>query len=152
VFWPWDRGRGWQSREINLKELKHEGHIALRKWNSQWSHMQPYVGWALLLASVTCLQGYIRWDSFVLGAQPLDMSPLDLWWHNKKLLPAKLPQRLLAHNFPQHWDCRLGYHAQWRFCKTLKSIIIHSVCVSERETERERQRERENEENKSLCP
>jgi hypothetical protein len=24
-------GRGWQSREIKLKELKHEGHIALGK-------------------------------------------------------------------------------------------------------------------------
>jgi hypothetical protein len=23
------RGRGWQSREIKLKELKHDGHIAL---------------------------------------------------------------------------------------------------------------------------
>jgi hypothetical protein len=29
------------------------------------------VGWALLFASVTCLQGYIRWDLFVLWAQPL---------------------------------------------------------------------------------
>jgi hypothetical protein len=28
VFWG-DRGKGWQSREIKLKELKHEGHIAL---------------------------------------------------------------------------------------------------------------------------
>jgi hypothetical protein len=25
------RGRGWQSREIKLKELKHKGHIALGK-------------------------------------------------------------------------------------------------------------------------
>jgi hypothetical protein len=30
VFWG-DRGMGWQSREIKLKELKHEGHIALGK-------------------------------------------------------------------------------------------------------------------------
>jgi hypothetical protein len=56
------------------------------------SHMQPQVGWALLFASVTCLQVYIRWGLFVLGAQPLDMSPLGLCWHNKMLLPAKLPQ------------------------------------------------------------
>jgi hypothetical protein len=29
-------GKGWQSREIKLKELKHEeGHIALGEWNSQ---------------------------------------------------------------------------------------------------------------------
>jgi hypothetical protein len=84
--------RGWQSREIKLTELKHEAHIALGEWNSQWSHVQPYVGWALLFASVTCLQGYIRWDPFVLKAQPLDMSPLSLCWHNKTLIPAKLPQ------------------------------------------------------------
>jgi hypothetical protein len=25
------RGKGWQSREIKLKELKHEGHITLGK-------------------------------------------------------------------------------------------------------------------------
>jgi hypothetical protein len=54
--------------------------------------MQPYVSWALLFASVTYLQGYIRWDLFVLGAQPLDTSPLSLYWHNKTLFPAKLPQ------------------------------------------------------------
>jgi hypothetical protein len=47
--------------------------------------MQPYVGWALLFASVTCFQGYIKWDLFVLGAQSLDTS-------HKMLLPAKLPQ------------------------------------------------------------
>jgi hypothetical protein len=29
---------------------------------------------------------------FVLGAQPLDTSPLGLCWHNKTLLSAKLPQ------------------------------------------------------------
>jgi hypothetical protein len=62
-------GRGWQSRERKLEELKHEGHTALGKWNSQWSHMQPYVGWALLFDCVTCLQGCIRWDPFVLRAQ-----------------------------------------------------------------------------------
>jgi hypothetical protein len=62
------------------------------EWSSQWSHMQLYVGWALLFASVTCLQEYIRWDPFILGAQPLDMSPLSLCQHNKALLPAKLPQ------------------------------------------------------------
>jgi hypothetical protein len=54
--------------------------------------MQPYVGLTLLLASVTCLQGYVRWDLFVLGAQPLEMSSLSLCQHNKTLLPAKLPQ------------------------------------------------------------
>jgi hypothetical protein len=74
------------------KELNHEGPRALGRWNSQWSHMQPYVGWALLSASVTCLQGYVRWDPFVLRAQPLDTSPLSLGQHNKMLLPAKLPQ------------------------------------------------------------
>jgi hypothetical protein len=58
--------------------------------------MQPYVGWALLFASVTCMQGYIRWDLFVLGAQPLDTSPLSLCWHNKMLLPSKLPQCTLS--------------------------------------------------------
>jgi hypothetical protein len=83
VFWQQDMGRGWQSRERKLKELKQEGCIALGKWNSQWSHMQPYVGWALLFASVTCLQGYIRWVPTVLGAQPLDMSLLGLFQHNK---------------------------------------------------------------------
>jgi hypothetical protein len=82
VFWG-DGGRGWQSREIKLKELKHEGHIALGKWNSQRSHMQPYVCWALIFASVTCLQGYRRWGPFVLGAQPLEMSPQGLCQHNK---------------------------------------------------------------------
>jgi hypothetical protein len=50
------------------------------------------VGWPLLFASVTCLQWYIRWDLFVLRTQPLDRSPLGLWWHNKTLVPAKLPQ------------------------------------------------------------
>jgi hypothetical protein len=70
--------------------LKHEGHIALGKLNSQWSHMQPYVGWALLFASVTCLQVYIRWDLLVPGAQSLDMSLLCLCWHKK--CPANLPQ------------------------------------------------------------
>jgi hypothetical protein len=45
-------------------------------------------GLDLFFASVTCLQGYIRWDPFVLGAQPLDMHPLSLCWHNKTLLPA----------------------------------------------------------------
>jgi hypothetical protein len=54
--------------------------------------MQPHVGWALLFASVTCLQVYIRWDPFVLGAQSLDMSLLSLCQHNKMFLPAKLPQ------------------------------------------------------------
>jgi hypothetical protein len=54
--------------------------------------MKSYVGWALLFAYVTCLQEYIRWDLFVLRAQPLDTSPLSLCWHNKTLLPAKLPQ------------------------------------------------------------
>jgi hypothetical protein len=32
--WCFDKdtvGRGWQSRQIKLKELKHEGHIALGK-------------------------------------------------------------------------------------------------------------------------
>jgi hypothetical protein len=82
-FFLKDRGRGWQSREIKLKELKHEGHITLGRWNTQWRHMQPYVGWALLSPSVTCLQGYIRWDLFVLSAQPLDMSPVGLGRHNK---------------------------------------------------------------------
>jgi hypothetical protein len=82
VFWR-DREKGWQSRKIKLKELKHEGHLALGKWNSQWSHMQPQVGWALLFASVTCLQGCIRGDPFVLRAQPLDTSLLGLCWHNK---------------------------------------------------------------------
>jgi hypothetical protein len=87
------QGEGWHSREIKLKELTHEeGHIALREWNYQWSHMQPYVGWALLFASVSFLQGYIRWDPFVLWAQTLEMSLLSLCWHNKALLPAKLPQ------------------------------------------------------------
>jgi hypothetical protein len=42
----------------------------------------------LLFASVTCLQGYIRGDPFVLGAQPLYTSLLSLCWHNKTLLPA----------------------------------------------------------------
>jgi hypothetical protein len=93
VFWKWGRENGWQGRELKLKELKQEeGHIALGKWNSQWSHMQPYVGWTLLFASVTCLQGHIRWDLFVLGAQPLDTSPLSLCQDNKMLLPSKLPQ------------------------------------------------------------
>jgi hypothetical protein len=92
VFWWQDRGREWQSREIKLKELKYVGHIALGKWNSQWSHMQPQGGWALFFASVTCLQEYIRWDPFVLRAQPLDTSPLCLFQHNKTLLPAKLPR------------------------------------------------------------
>jgi hypothetical protein len=49
-------------------------------------------GLSLVFASVTCLQGYIRWDPFVLRAQSLDMSPLDLCQHNKMLPPAKLPQ------------------------------------------------------------
>jgi hypothetical protein len=41
--------KGRHSREIKLKKLKHkEGHIELGKWNSQWSHIQSYVGWALL--------------------------------------------------------------------------------------------------------
>jgi hypothetical protein len=84
--------KGWQNWEIKLKELKHEGHITLGKWNGQWSYMQPRVGWALLFASVTCLQGYIRWGIFVLGDQHLDTSPLGLCRHNKMLLPAKLPQ------------------------------------------------------------
>jgi hypothetical protein len=56
----------------------------------------------LLFASVTCLQGYIRWDPFVLGAQSLDMSPLSLCWHNKMLLPAnclKSPKSQLANSF-----------------------------------------------------
>jgi hypothetical protein len=44
--------------------------------------MQPYVGWAFLFASVTCWQGYIRWDSFVLRAQPLERSLLGLCRHN----------------------------------------------------------------------
>jgi hypothetical protein len=44
--------------------------------------------YTLLFASVTCLQWFIRWDTFVLGAQPLDMSPLSLCWHNKTLLRA----------------------------------------------------------------
>jgi hypothetical protein len=86
-------GKGWQSREIKLKELKHEEcDIALGKWNSQWSHMQLYVGWALLFASVTCLQGYIRWDPFVLRAHPLDISLLGLCWDNEMLLPANVLQ------------------------------------------------------------
>jgi hypothetical protein len=38
------------------------------------------------------LAGYIRRDPFVLGAQPLDTSPLSLCQHNEKLLPAKLPR------------------------------------------------------------
>jgi hypothetical protein len=39
------------------------------------------------------LTGYnIRWDLFILRAQPLDMSPLGLCWHNNMLFPAKLPQ------------------------------------------------------------
>jgi hypothetical protein len=54
--------------------------------------MQPYVGWDLLFASVTCLQGYIKVDLFVLGARPLDTSLLGLCQHNKTLLPPKLPQ------------------------------------------------------------
>jgi hypothetical protein len=33
-----------------------------------------------------CLQGYIRRDSFVFGAQPLHRSLLVLCWHNKTLL------------------------------------------------------------------
>jgi hypothetical protein len=41
-----------------------EGLISLGEWNSQWSHMQPDVGWALLFVSVTCLKGYIRGDLF----------------------------------------------------------------------------------------
>jgi hypothetical protein len=100
VFWWWDR-EGWQSREIKLKELKHEGHIALGKWNSPWSQMHPYVGWTLLFASVTCLQGYIRWDPFVLRAQPLDMSPLSLCQHNKTF-PANLPQHPLSQLIISH--------------------------------------------------
>jgi hypothetical protein len=35
---------------------------------------------------------YIRLGSFVLGAQPLDMSLLSLCQNNKTLLPAELPQ------------------------------------------------------------
>jgi hypothetical protein len=39
------QGKGWQNREIKLKKLKHEeGHIALGEWNSQQSHMHPYIG------------------------------------------------------------------------------------------------------------
>jgi hypothetical protein len=44
------------------------------------------------LASITCLQGYVRWDPFVLRAQTLDSSLLGLYLHNKMLLPTKLPQ------------------------------------------------------------
>jgi hypothetical protein len=33
---------------------------------------------------------------FVLGAPPLDTSPLSLRWHKKTLLPAKLPQCLVS--------------------------------------------------------
>jgi hypothetical protein len=69
----------------------------------------------LLLASVTWLQGYIRWDLFVLRAQPLDMSPLSLFWHNKMLVPAKLPQCSVISAWDSHniswgifWDCRNG--------------------------------------------
>jgi hypothetical protein len=95
-----DPGKGWQSRGIKLKELKREGHIALGRWKSQWSHMQPHVGWALLSASVTCLQVYLRWDSFVLRVQPLDTSPLSLCRHSGRSF-TNLPQRLLCQlNFP----------------------------------------------------
>jgi hypothetical protein len=99
------QGEGMASREIKLKELKHEDHIALGKWNSQWSHMQPYVGWALLFASVTCLQGYIRWNPFVLGAQPLDMSLLSLCRHNKHcFLLNHLSVSYLSLRFPEHYQ------------------------------------------------
>jgi hypothetical protein len=50
------------------------------------------VGWALLSASVNCLQGYIRWDLYVLGAQPLDTSLLGLYQHNKHCQSGNLPQ------------------------------------------------------------
>jgi hypothetical protein len=60
------------------------------------------------------LQGYI--SPFVLRAQSLDMSLLSLCWHNKTLLPAKLPQSLgsqLANSCNISWglviqDCRDG--------------------------------------------
>jgi hypothetical protein len=89
------RREGMAKQRDKLKELKHEGHIALGKWNSQWSHMKPYVGWALLSAPVTCLQGSIRWEPFVIETQPVDTSLLGVCWHNK-LLPANLPQRFLS--------------------------------------------------------
>jgi hypothetical protein len=58
----------------------------------------------LLFASGTCLQGYIRRHPFVLRAQPLDMSPLSLCWHNKMLLPAIcLRVCISASDLPQHY-------------------------------------------------
>jgi hypothetical protein len=77
--------------------------------------MQPCVGWALLFASLTCLQGHVRWYPFVFKPQPLDTSLLGLCWHNKTLLPAKLLSVLyLSLRFSQHflggcsWDCGDG--------------------------------------------
>jgi hypothetical protein len=116
------QGMGWHSREIKLKELKHEeGHITLGKWNSQWSHMQPYVGWALLFASVTCFQGYIRWDLFVLGAQSLDTSPLALCQHNKTLLPTKLPQCPV-------FQLVISWNITWGLAGIVVTVSYHFPC------------------------
>jgi hypothetical protein len=66
--------------------------------------MQPYVGWALLSASVTCLQGSIRGDLFVLG--------LSLWTQvcwvcvstiKRSFLLICLRVHISAHNFLQHY-------------------------------------------------
>jgi hypothetical protein len=72
--------------------------------------------YTFFFASVTCLQGYIRGDHFVLGAQPLDMSLLSLCWYNKMLLPAnclKSPVSQLANSRNISWgliiwDCGDG--------------------------------------------
>jgi hypothetical protein len=113
-----ETGEGMAKQRIKLKELKHEGHIVLGKWNSQWSHMQPYVGWALLFASVTCLQGHIRGELFVLGAQPLDMCPLGLCWHNKRcFLLICLKTCISVHNFPQQ--------SELNDTSTLSLVCVH---------------------------
>jgi hypothetical protein len=77
--------------------------------------MKSHVGWALIFASVTCLQGYIRWDLFVFRAQPLDTSPLGLCQHNKTLLPLNcLSVPYLSLRFPQHFlGDHLGLQKWW---------------------------------------
>jgi hypothetical protein len=64
----------------------------------------------------------MRWDPFVLRAQPLDMSPLSLCWHNKMLLPANLPQ---SHIFQlaNSWNISWGLIIQ-----TAEMMSYHLPC------------------------
>jgi hypothetical protein len=93
--------------------------------------MQPYVGWALLFASVTCLQGYIRWAPFVLRAQPLDTSPLGLCWHNKHcflLICLSVPYLNLRFpkQYPSHIQNRL-IKSPWNFIPFQRQLGIHNA-------------------------